>query len=79
MGTSSMPSAFHFTRIAGSGETVYQVRLDGHAGRLIGSVTDHGDYWQASVEIIGKLHTRPFPDRDKAAAWLLSIAPRMKR
>ena len=73
--------AFHFLRVVVPGDKsmMYQVRLDSPAGRLLGSVTDHGDYWQASVEIIGKLHTRPFPDRDKAAEWLLSIVPKMKR
>jgi len=35
--------------------------------------------WQASVVVAGKPHTQPFLDRERAAAWLLSIAPRMKR
>jgi len=73
--------AFHFFRVVVPGDKsmVYEVRLDGPAGRLLGTVTAHDGLWQASAVIIGKLHTQRFPDRDKAAAWLLHIAPKMKR
>ncbi len=74
--------AFAFVRIVVPGQpaaNVYQVRLDGPAGRLLGSVTEQDGYWQADTVVAGKLHTQPFPDRDRAAAWLLEIAPRMKR
>jgi hypothetical protein len=36
---------------------------------------DSGWWWQATVVVAGNLHALPFPDREKAAAWLLSIAP----
>jgi len=65
--------------VPGDRSKVYQVRLDGPAGRLLGSVTDHGDHWQASVVVDNQLHTQPFLDREQAAVWLLSVAPRTKR
>jgi hypothetical protein len=72
-----MTSTFHFVRIAGSDERCYQVRLDDPVGRLIGTVAaiDSGWWWQASFVVAGKLHTRQFADREKAATWLLSIPP----
>ena len=75
-----MPSAFHFIPVLLPGPGVYQVWLDGPASRLLGSVTAiENGWWQASVVVVGKLYTQPFPDRERAAAGLLSIAPRMKR
>jgi len=74
-----MPSTFHFLRISLPGPTLYQVRQDSPAGPLMGSVSEIEGGWQASVVVAGKLFTQPFLDRERAAAWLLSIAPRMKR
>ena len=72
---------FHFLRILvpGSTSNLYQVRLDGPTGPLLGSVTEQDGHWQASVVVAGKLHTQPFLDREKAAMWLLGLGPRMKR
>ena len=71
-----MTTSIHFVRtvVPGDKSPVYQVRLDGPAGRLLGSVTEHDGYWQASADIIGKLHTQRFPDRDAAALWLARLA-----
>jgi hypothetical protein len=75
-----MPSAFHFVRTVLPGPALYQVRQDSPAGPLLGSVASlGGGWWQATIVVAGKLHTQPFPDRERAAAWLLSIAPKMKR
>ena len=73
-------STFHFLHISLPASHLYQVRLDSPAGPLLGSVAALDDGWyQASVMVAGKLHTQPFPDREKAAVWLLSTAPRMHR
>lgn len=71
---------FAYVRISSvPGSPVWQVRLDSPAGRLLGTVSDGANGWQATVVIAGKLHTQAFPDRETAAAWLLSLAPRMRR
>lgn len=66
-----MQPTFAYVRIAG--QPIWQVRLDSPAGRLLGTVAEMANGWQATVVIAGKLHTQAFPDRETAAARLLSL------
>jgi hypothetical protein len=70
---------FSFVRISSVRSPCWQVRQDGPAGRLLGTVAEESGALVASVVIAGKLHNQYFTDREKAAAWLLSIAPKMRR
>ena len=70
---------FHFTRIAG--QLAWQVREGGWAGRLLGTVAESGEggYQATVVQPGGKLRLQWAKDRDAAARWLVSIAPKHGR
>jgi hypothetical protein len=70
---------FHYVRITGGASVCWQVRLDSPAGPLLGTVAEEAGGWRATVVVAGKLHTQPFADRERAAAWLLGLAPKHMR
>jgi hypothetical protein len=72
-----MTDAFHFTRTASTVEPVWQVRVGGPGGRVLGTVAmENGGYQASHVAPGGKLHLHWSADRDAAARWLASIAPK---
>jgi hypothetical protein len=71
---------FHFTPIASAADRLWQVRKGGPAGRLLGTVVAENDGYQAThVAPDGKLMLHWSGDRDAAATWLASVAPKMTR
>lgn len=72
-------SEFHYTRISSVRSPCWQVRQDGPAGRLLGTVAESSRGWAAAVHPGHREFAWGFTDREKAAAWLLSIAPEMRR
>ena len=72
--------AFHFTPIGGPKARCWQVRDGGPAGRLLGTIAAESGGFQAThVAPGGKLLLHWSADRDAAAAWLASVAPKMTR
>jgi hypothetical protein len=65
----------HFERIAAN-EALWKVRQGGPRGQLLGTIVEEAGQWRASTMVVGQLHQRRFADRDAAATWLLSMAPR---
>ena len=79
-----MTETFVYVRIligreAAAPAIYYQVREGSPAGPLLGSVTEQDGGWRASTVITGKLHLQWHADRETAARWLQTVAPKHGR